>query len=413
MMKILYIVHEFFPHNYTGTARVALNLAKQMQKMGHQVTILTYVSSEVDDLTALGGILYKKYEYDTLPVISFKMADVSPEINFNIFNKNSEKDINCIIESECLDDIDIAHVVHPLRTGIVAKILKEKNIPIVLTLTDYWTICPRVQLLKANSNNICNGPDECKKCLHDCAYGDQEIKNRLNDTSVLFNLVNVITVPSNLVKHIFSINGFNHKKIHVVNHGLDYKYFSSINTKLHSKNDAVSFGYVGPVLKHKGVHVLIESFLKVKLSQIELKIYGSHFHEKDYYNYLKRLAKDDSRINFMGEFDYDNLSNIFASIDVAIFPSIWYEAYCLALTESLAHNVPVIASNTVGSAIEFLKDGAGIVFNIGDVNELAKIIENIGGNPLLINKLKNCLTYPPMIEEETLRYEKIYERLIH
>lgn len=406
-MKILYIIHEFFPNHYTGTARVGLNLAKQMQKMGHEVSVLTYGLSETNDLIESGNILYKRYVYDSIQVVSIKDRNMSPEINFNIFNSNIENDIRQIIKSERLEDIDIAHIVHPLRMGIVAKILKEKRIPIILTLTDYWTICPRVQLLKPDYS-ICNGPDRDEKCLYDCAYGVQEIRNRLKDTLLLFNLANIITVPSNVVKHIFNINGFNHREIQVVNHGLDYKYFNKINTKSYLNDGIISFGYIGPVLKHKGVHVLINAFLKVNIDQIGLKIYGSYLHEKNYYNDLKRLANGDSRIIFMGEFDYNNLSNIFTDMDIAIFPSIWYETYCLALIESLSHNVPVIASNTVGSAIEFIKNGSGIVFNTGDVEELARIIKNIGKNPLLINNLKQDIIYPPMIEEEALCYQKIY-----
>jgi len=41
-MKILYVVHQFFPFFHTGSERLTFDTAKQMQKMGHSVTILTY-----------------------------------------------------------------------------------------------------------------------------------------------------------------------------------------------------------------------------------------------------------------------------------------------------------------------------------------------------------------------------------
>ena len=100
-----------------------------------------------------------------------------------------------------------------------------------------------------------------------------------------------------------------------------------------------------------------------------------------------------------------------ADIDIEIFPSIWYETYCLALTESLVHNVPVIASNTIGSAMEFLKNGSGILLDIGNVDDLSQIIEIIGKNPLVLNDLKNKIMYPPRIEEEALCYEEIYNKI--
>lgn len=405
-MKILYVIHEFFPSHYTGTARVGLNLAKQMQKMGHEVKVLAYEPTETDNMTIYGNILYKKYEYDTIQIVSIKDTIMSPEINFDIFNKSVEKNVRSIIELENLDDIDIVHIIHPLRMGIVAKILKEKKIPIILTLTDYWTICPRVQLLKPDYS-ICNGPDQENKCFQECAYSMSEIKNRLKDASVLFNLADIVTVPSQLVRHVFNSNGFDQKIIQIVNHGLDYKYFTKMNTKFYSKDDIISFGYIGPVFKHKGLHILIDAFKRVKSNQIRLKIYGSYFHEKNYYDDLRKISNDD-RISFMGEFNYDNLSNVLKDIDMIIIPSICYETYCLALTESLAHNVPVIASKTVGSAIEFRE--STLIFNNGD--ELTEIIEKFAKNPMSIKELKKLIIYPPMIEEEALYYESMYNHLL-
>ncbi|RJS86010.1 glycosyltransferase [Methanophagales archaeon] len=410
-MKILYVIHEFFPEFYTGTARVGLNLAKQMQKMGHQVKVLTYEPTETKGMFSIGGLLYKKYEYDSIQVISLRHKNLNPQVNFNIFCYDVEKEIRELIDIEGLNDIDIAHIIHPLRMGIVAKIVKEKNIPIIMTLTDYWTICPRVQLLKPNYS-ICNGPNEGEKCSAVCGYAKQEMKNRLKDAISLFDLADIITVPSRIVKHIFNINGFNGEKIQVVNHGLDYKYFNKLNNKTYSENDTITFGYIGPVLKHKGVHLLVEAFKKVNLSNIRLKTYGSPLHEKNYYDYLKELSTGDDRIALMGEFGYDKLSYILADIDIAVFPSICYESYCLALTECLAHKVPVIASNTVGSAFEFIKNDSGLIFNSGNIDELAQLIEKIGSKPSMINSLKDKIISPPRIEEEAMYYEIIYKKCL-
>ena len=41
-MNICCVVHNFFPHFYTGTERYILNVAKQLQKMGHSVEVLSY-----------------------------------------------------------------------------------------------------------------------------------------------------------------------------------------------------------------------------------------------------------------------------------------------------------------------------------------------------------------------------------
>ncbi len=109
-MRILYALHEFFPEFYTGTARVGLYLAKQMQKMGHQVKVLTYGLTETDGLIPIGDLCYKKYAYETLPVISLRHKKLYPQINFNIFCYDVEDEIRQLINVESLDDIDLIHM---------------------------------------------------------------------------------------------------------------------------------------------------------------------------------------------------------------------------------------------------------------------------------------------------------------
>lgn len=411
-MKILYVIHEFFPQFYTGTARFGLNLAKQMQKMGHQVRVLTYGLTEEYGLSSMGNLLYKKYEYDSISVISFKHKNFNPKINFDIFCSDIEGEIKALIDAENLGDIDIVHILHPLRTGIILKIFKDKNTRIIMTLTDYWTLCPRVQLLKRD-NSICNGPSEGEKCSIMCGYTNQETISRFKDVKSLFDLADVIAVPSNLVKHIFNLNRFYDEKIRIIKHGLDYKFFYKINGKIYSKNDTICFGYVGPVLRHKGIHLLIDSFSKVESDNIKLKIYGSYgLYQGDYFEELKLLASSDNRISLMGEYDYNLLSNILETIDIVVLPTIWYETYSIALTEVLAHDIPIIASNTLGAALEYIKEGVnGFFFDLGDGKKLAKIIERVGNNPTLLNELKKNIVYPPRIEEEALQYELVYKKV--
>ena len=46
-MKILYILHQFFPLHHTGTERLTLDIAKQIQRMGNYVSVLTYEPSSI------------------------------------------------------------------------------------------------------------------------------------------------------------------------------------------------------------------------------------------------------------------------------------------------------------------------------------------------------------------------------
>jgi glycosyltransferase involved in cell wall biosynthesis len=152
--------------------------------------------------------------------------------------------------------------------------------------------------------------------------------------------------------------------------------------------------------------------MKVPDKNICLKIYGSHLNQNDYFSHLMNIAESDPRIQFMGEYQYEDLSKIFSGIDVEIFSSIWYETYCLALLEGLAHNMPIIASNTIGSALEFIDNASGILFESCKTEQLVKCIEHICRNPRKLNTMKEKIQYPPRIDEEAIQYEKIYSDLI-
>jgi len=407
-MKILFVIHEFFPQHYTGTARFGLNLATQLQKMGNTIKILTYGETETD-LQPFGNILTKKYLYDSLEVFSFRHRIMTPAVHFDIFNREIAEDVWRFIEQEKLDDVDLVHIIHPLRTGVVAEYFHRKKIPITMTLTDYWILCPRVQLLKLD-DSICNGPS-ADKCPVECGFDCHTIFLRMQQAKALTEYVDVITVPSTLVKTIFAKNGYPVNRFHVINHGLNYQNFQIIPRREYQLNDPIVFGYVGPILAPKGIELLINAFMKVPGNNISLKIFGSHLNQNEYLAHLKDIAKSDSRISFLGEYKYENLSRIFSEIDVEIFSSIWYETYCLALLEGLAHNIPIIASNTVGSALEFFDNTSGMLFESCNCDHLAKKIEHISIDPRELNKIKEQIRYPPRIGEEAIQYEKIYSEL--
>jgi len=100
-MKILYVVHQFFPLFHTGTERLTLDIAKQIQRMGHYVTVLTYepspplehstgksnnhLSNDDGFITLNENIKKKEYQVQTVPVISFKHTKY--RMGFEIFDK--------------------------------------------------------------------------------------------------------------------------------------------------------------------------------------------------------------------------------------------------------------------------------------------------------------------------------------
>lgn len=124
------------------------------------------------------------------------------------------------------------------------------------------------------------------------------------------------------------------------------------------------------------------------------------------------MAEGDSRIEFKGPYNFNDIEDILESVDVVVVPSIWYENAPLTITTGLAYGIPVITSD-IGGMSEAIKDGSnGLTFKVGDSADLAEKITLVAGNPGLISAFKRNIQYPIRVEEETFNTEFIYKQLL-
>jgi glycosyltransferase involved in cell wall biosynthesis len=70
-----------------------------------------------------------------------------------------------------------------------------------------------------------------------------------------------------------------------------------------------------------------------------------------------------------------------------VVPSMWFEGCPLVVSEAMSHGLPVIASR-IGGLPEFVEDGVtGLLFEPGNVAELAEQIRTLWENPDLCRRL--------------------------
>lgn len=407
-MRILYVVHDFFPRFYGGTERYVLNLSHQMQRMGHSVTVLTYGLEEPSESFAaeIRGVLHKSYIYKGVPVLSIKHQPIPGDIGFAIDDNAMEYALEMVLKDKKLD---VMHIAHPMRLASCYKVAKKLGIPVVLTLTDFWLLCPRGRFFKPDYS-LCNSPEGGEKCMNECGVLPSIMK-RYEDAKRLFETVDILISPSRFLIEIFKNNGWNRKIFHI-NHGVDYRYITSKNIVTKNLNHVV-FGYTGVVAKFKGVDLLIKAFREVNSSNIILRIYGNCVWEQNFYSELNLAIEQDKRIQLLGKYEHDELPRIMNEIDIVIVPSTTLESYGLVVVESLAYGVPVIASDIVGSAYEYIRDGEnGFIFPVNKPKVLKNIIEKISGDSTIIEKLRGKIFLPPRIEEEAFVVESVYKQLL-
>lgn len=406
-MKILYVLHDFFPRFYGGTERYVLNLSKQMQRMGHSVTVLTYGVEDPSESfpASMDDILYKSYVYEGIPIISIRHKLVPGDIGFMIVDEKIEYAITKIIETKVFD---VMHIAHPMRMACCYRAAHKLNIPVVLTLTDFWLLCPRGRFYKPDYS-LCNSPDSGEKCITECGV-NSSITERYKDAKKLFEEVDVLISPSRFLIGCYKFNGWTRNITHI-NHGVDYKYVKPL-APVDKERDIISFGYTGVVARFKGVDVLVNAFREVNSPGIALKIYGNCIWEPAFSQELAAAVEEDKRIRLMGKYDHSELPRVMSEIDITIVPSTTLESYGLVVVESMAYGVPVIASDIVGSAYEFIEHGKnGMVFSVQKPSELTDIIKQISDQPSIVETLKSNISPPPRLEEEAFMVESIYKRL--
>lgn len=445
-MKIAQVIHSFPNYNVAGTEVYTYNLTKKLAER-----------NKVDIFCRINDPNIKEYElikenYNGLSIYTINNT-FKDYISFKQTYKNdyiAEK-FGKFLDETTPDIIHIQHLMF-LSVSIIEEI-EKRNIPVVFTLHDYWLFCPQSQLLRSNMVD-CKEYNylECTDCvahqliinkglirsyrslhkiipvqvLHLFKQGclsyvksitlfqkktSGQIKQRLEYIKEVCEKVNLFIAPSVFIKKKFLDFGISTDRIIISRYGINRNPFVNSYKK---KSDKLRFAYIGTLLPHKGVHVMIKAFNRIKHDRVELSIYGKLYPYAgfEYYpNYLKKLAKN-RNIRFMGGFDNNDISDIFANIDVLIVPSIWPENSPLVIQEAFLARTPVIASD-IGGIPELVKHNInGLLFRANEPNDLYDKIKLIIDNPSDIEKLKQSFPVIKSIEENARELEKLYHILV-
>ncbi|MFC5649808.1 glycosyltransferase [Paenibacillus solisilvae] len=403
-MKIIYLVHQFYPEHYTGTEKFVLNMAKMSQRNQMKVKVITYSFQPIHEFDLeYGNIVYRNYVYQGIPVIAFRHKEIPSSIHYELSNKDVVSFSEHILQKE---KPDLLHAAHSMRVAEFIKAAQRLSIPYLMTLTDFFLNCPKCILLQTD-RNLCEGSREGAACKMHCKEVSIE-ENRHQIAYELLSAAQGVYAPSQFVASMMNkaIEGIH---VEVLNHGMSYSKISK-NRKHYSEGQPLTFFYGGSLTPHKGVHLIVEAFSKIESNRIKLMIYGSG-QDKVYMNMLTAMVEKDERIEFKGVYTENDVSEIYNMADVAIVPSVWYENYPLVLHEALASNVPLIVSNVGGMSEKIKDDFNGYTFEIGNANDLKAAIEKFLHHPEAINRFKeNIKTLMiPTIEQEAYAYERLYK----
>lgn len=361
-MKILQINNHY---NYKGGAdTVFMNTGQLLEESGHEV--IYYSMNEKDSLEH--PLKEKYWPKQKLRVNPFRY----------FHNKESSRNLKKII-SEFKPQIAHLHIFYGGLSNSILPLLKEFQIPVVMTVHDYRMFCPAHNFLDS-SGNICEL----------CATGQYFhcIKKRCVKKNTLISLLAATECfyrdkffpYENYVDHFIFVSKFSrnkhlfHKPELQSKSSYLYNFSPTINADLTSVQSN-SFLYLGRLSKEKGVLNLVKAWENINNS--ELLIAGNGPQKSEIEAFIN--SKSISNIKLLGFLNQNELKKIVRKSKFIIVPSTCYEHNPMAVIEAYAEGIPVIGSE-LGGITEVIPSNIGSLFDpfkkseiIGAVNKAAKV----------------------------------------
>ncbi|WP_195282602.1 glycosyltransferase [Harryflintia acetispora] len=362
-INICYLIHCFFPDKNGGTEQFVLNLAKEQQRLGNHVRILTLGNHELKFYSKqYKDIFFNDFQFEGLDVTQFRYRHIPRGYYYDeIYNNEPNM---AAFAAMYLDKykVNLVHAVYPQPFATFLGVCLKQCIPYVITTTDFNIICHYATLVDKRGQ-FCKHSRKGERCEECCkTYGLKDPRTRYHRASDLLQRAEFVTAPSEFVARVLE-SEFQQVSVTVVPHGI-----SSVFSCFKKREQTKRFSYVGILSELKGVHLLISVFMRLDDSRLSLDIYGDG--EQNYINRLKNMAENDSRIKFHGGVSSSHIVKVYQNSDCVVIPSLWFETYNFVLREALACGCLVIASN-IGAMPEPIYEGEnGFLFTPGNDEEL-------------------------------------------
>lgn len=413
-MRILIVLHQFFPEFSGGTERVALNLARTAQRAGHHVRVLACAvqPGACDGLaaSALPGAFDAVHDGVPITLLPRAALPVAADYSFDIAPASVDPLQSWMQEQR----FDIAHVLHSMRMATAIKAAQQCGLPYVLTLTDFFLPCNRINLVNLRGQQ-CAGPQQGQRCAKDCKvppWDAESLAQRHRQAAAVLASASVCVAPSAYVADRYRA-AFDGLQVQVIPHGIDL-----LALLRHAAPPAappagarpLTLGYIGTIVPQKGLQVLLQALAAIPDAPLRLLVAGGLHGDAAYADSIHRMVAADPRVQLLGQLDAVGVGAMLGSIDLLCLPSIVPESFSLVLRESAALGVPALVSNLGAPAELMAETGAGLALPAGDPAAWAQAIAQVQSDPAVLERWRAALPLPLRVEEETFLYESLYRQ---
>ncbi|MCK4342164.1 MAG: glycosyltransferase [Phycisphaerae bacterium] len=402
-MKILLATMQFGRGYGQGTERYIIMLAEGLRQRGHEVAVLG------GDPEQRGLRLPLGEEFEQHPRVLFY-----PTRGWTSVRGRPASELAPLVEQE---RPDIVHLVNPGHIGIgLMEAARHAGIPVVVTVVDYWWLCPRHILLHPE-RGICDANVSWLDCVH--CLGAVDARKWVRSLAKLpaarsivlpiLYLVSALSRGSTLGEClswtrrrrilldalnaagaiIFLSDGarariaprLNHARTHSIVVGMEERWFK---VQPQDPGDGsprdparLTLGFVGALAAHKGTHLLLAAVRRLGWTATRVRIAGGGT-DTAYLDNLHELARG-LNVEFVGRVPTSDMPAFLSGLDLMVVPSTWPENLPQTVLEAQAVGTPVLASRVDGVA-EVISDPT-MLFDVNSAAGLARCLAGWANNP--------------------------------
>jgi len=329
-MRIAYIGQKGIPMIQGGVEAHVENLAINMAKLGHEVFVYTrsyYTDKNLKE--------YKGVKLISVPSLKTKNLDAISHTLFSTIHALFQK-------------YDVIHY-HSVGASLLSFI------PRIFT---------RAKII---------GTFHCQDRFHQKWGAFAKLMLHLGEWTVCKFPHVTISVSKYIQK--YCLKEYNTKTVYIPN---GFEIAENFNTEILEKFNIKPKKYflcVTRLIKHKGVHYLIDAYKKLDNSEFQLVIVGDTFYNDEYKKELLDSIQNSENIIFTGTLIDDNLNSIFTNAYAYVLASE-NEGLSISLLEAMAHGIPTIVSNIEANE-DFIEKNLVYGFENKNAEDLKNIMKKL------------------------------------
>lgn len=413
-MRILFVVHQFFPEFHSGTERVTLNLARAAQRAGHHAHVLACAvqpdrfdgQPEARIRGAVAGV------FDGVPATMLARASLPATADTSL--EVADDVVTEILQWMQAQRFDVVHVMHTMRMGAAVAAAQRAHLPVVITLTDFFLACTRINLIDVDGRP-CQGPEQGRACARKCmapAWDAAALQRRHAHAHSLLGYAAARIAPSDFVARRFRA-AFPGLDFDVLPHGVDLLAMARSRSEAPPRDAGEGtrrIAFIGSIIRPKGLHVLLRALALVPRLPLALSVVGAFHDDEPYEAQIRALAAADGRVTLLGRCSADEVAALLHGTGLLCLPSLVPESFSLVLHEAAALGVPGLVSDRGAPADVIRASQAGAIVPSDDPRDWAVALRRWVDDPGLGRGWCRAVRLPLRVEEEAFLYEGLYRQ---